>query len=146
MTYFRKLSGSIAKTPIGDEAINNTGSQLNKGTPIAINYSTGEADLVNVSSEIISKASFAVVREDSGTGQPMEYVTNGRIEDIQVAFDFGDPIFISKTGGLTNVPPAIGVGGFQALDFVISVGIIAKNLKDPTKKDLLVNMDVEGQL
>lgn len=146
MTYSRKLSGSLSKVPVGDEAVNNTGSTLNKVTPISINHTTGEADLIDVSLETSARASFAIVREDAADGAPLEYITIGRIEDVSLAFDYGDPVYVSKTGGLTNIPPEIGVGGFISGDFIISVGIIAKNINDPAKKDLIVNMDVEGQL
>jgi hypothetical protein len=146
MTYSRNSSGSVAATPVGDSSINNTGSQLNKGTPVSINYISGELDLVDVSNEASSKAAFAIVRENSADGESVEYITNGRVEDIDLSFNYGDVIYISKLGGLTNIAPTVGVGGFLSLDFLIIVGIIAKSLKDPTKKDLLVSFEPPHQL
>lgn len=146
MTYFRNHSGSINKSPLGGEGYNDTGSQINKATPIAINPVDGGIELVDVSSEDSARSSFAVVRETTADEQPLEYISSGRIENVSLAFDYGDTVYVSKIGGLTNIPPSVGVGGFQSLDFIIRVGLIAKNLSNPAQKDLVVDMELEGQL
>jgi len=145
MTYFRRFAGSVSRAPMGNEAVNNTGSTLNKAIPISID-DEGNVDLIDVSSEASSRSSFAVVRENALDGSPVEFITVGRVEDINVVFGFGNTIYVSKIGGLTDVSPVVGVGGFESGDFVIRIGIIAKNLKDPSKKDLIVSIGIEGQL
>ncbi|HLD91600.1 MAG TPA: hypothetical protein VI911_11435 [Patescibacteria group bacterium] len=146
MTYSRSLAGSISTAPQGDEGLNSTGSSLNKATPVSINHTSGEVDIIDVSNEASARASFAVVREDSADGQPVEYISNGRLKDVSLSFDYSDVIYVSKLGSLTNIAPSVGVGGFVSGDFIVRVGIIAKNLSDPLKKDLVIDMEVEGQL
>ena len=146
MTYFRNLSGSVSKVPTGGTATNNTGSLLSKGTPVSIDETSGDIELIDVSNEDSSKAGFAVVRIDSPAGSSLEYVTSGKIEDISVAFNFGATVYVSKSGGLTDVAPAIGVGGFVEGDFMIMIGRVAKNNSDPLKKDLLVNIEPPIQI
>ena len=95
-----------------------------------------EADifsLVGISSSMIS------------TGNYGDVVTQGRVEDID-GFDFGEYVYISKSGGLTNVLPDEGSYGFVSGDWVVKVGVIAKNPSDPILKDLIVNMQIVGQL
>jgi hypothetical protein len=55
-------------------------------------------------------------------------------------------MYIDKTGNLTDIKPSIGVNSFIAGDFVISVGVIAKNATNPANKDLVISIDVIGQL
>ena len=71
----------------------------------------------------------------------------GKIENVNaLGFNFRDTVWVSKTGTLTNIPPSIGVNGFQVGDFVIRVGQISKNQTNPTNKDLLVFVSLIGQL
>jgi hypothetical protein len=146
MTYSRKNMGSVSTAASGTETINNVGSSLNKGTPIAINSVTGNFDLVDVSSESLSRSTFAVVFQDTDVLGILNLITSGKIENLSISANFGDVIYVSKTGSLTNIAPAVGVGSFVSKDWVIVVGVIAKNINNPLLKDLYVNIDVKGQL
>jgi hypothetical protein len=128
-----------------DTRTNNTGATIPKGTPVRINTS-GELDFVNVSieNEVVNIA--GVASQSIPTASAGVFLSSGKIEDITTTADFGDFIYISKSGNFTNAKPTIGVGGFLASDFVISVGVVAKNESNPTLKDLIINIDVQGQL
>lgn len=144
MTYARRFVGTVSKAPTGTDFTNGTGSFLAKGTPVAVNDVTGEVDLVDVSDTDIS--TIAIVAEDTPDGSIGELIFNGKLEDISISANFGDVIVVSKSGGLTNIDPEPGVGGFVSGDLVIVIGVVAKNNVDPLKKDLFVNIDISGTI
>ena len=146
MTYSPNNMGPVSTAAAGIQTTNTTGSSLNKGTPIAINSVTGDFDLVNVSSETNSRSTFAVAFQDTDISASLNMITSGRIENYSTTANFGDVMYVSKTGGLTNVAPQVGVGDFVSQDWVIIVGVIAKNINNPALKDLYVSISVAGQL
>lgn len=68
----------------------------------------------------------------------------GLVENVPGGFNFGDVIFLDKSGNLTNIKPSIGVNSFGSGDFVIKIGTIIKN--SAGQRDLLVNIQNIGQL
>lgn len=71
----------------------------------------------------------------------------GRIQNVDtLGFNFRDIVYVSKTGGLTNIAPEVGVNGFVPGDFAIRVGHITKNQTNPVNKDFLVAISIIGQL
>ena len=145
MTYNPASSGAVNALPLGNNFINMTGSLINKATPLTVDPITGYAELVNIadsSASAVFGLSFNDVL-DTNTG---DYITMGIIENVSISANFSDEIFVSKSGGLTNIPPDIGVGGFVEGDTIIFVGTIKKNKNNPLYKDLIVSMDVRGTL
>lgn len=136
---------ALTASGIVDTRPNNTGVTLLKGTPVRINVS-GELDVIDVSVEAEAINAAGVVENDISNGSDGNIINSGIITDVTTSASFGDVVFISKSGGLTNTKPSIGVGSFVAGDFVIRVGVIAKNQDNPVLKDLIVGMVVEGQL
>lgn len=130
---------------VSDERVNNTGVTITKGTPVRAN-SSGELDFVNVSVEAESISAIGVVTEDITNTNSGEFINAGKISDISTLASFGDPVYVSKSGGLTATKPSLGVDGFVSGDLVIYVGIVAKNEDNPVLKDLIVNLQVIGQL
>jgi hypothetical protein len=123
---------------------NNSGGTLAKATPVRIT-STG-INTIDVSSEAEANAIAGIVRadiSDLGTG---EVVNNGKIEDITTSAAIGDVLYVDKSGGLTNIKPSVGVNSFVALDWVVRVGVVCKNASNPLLKDLLINLQIIGQL
>ena len=59
---------------------------------------------------------------------------------------FGDIMYVAKDGSLTNIKPTDGEDGFVSGDFVIKVGVIVKDSNNPSQKNLIVNIQVMGQL
>ena len=134
-------SSSSTKTLL----VNNSGTTLPALTPVRLN-STGQLDFVDVSSDA-SVLSIVVITESAVVDWSEGYViTTGKIANITTGFNFGDYIYVSKTGTLTNTYPIVGVSGFIAGDFVIRIGVIAKNDTNPLQKDLFVSLNIIGQL
>lgn len=141
---FRPYS-ALTSSGVLDGRSNNTGVSINKGVPVRIN-SSGELAFVNVSveNEILNIA--GVSAETILDGSKGDIISSGKIEDITTSYALGDVLYISKTGGLTNAKPSIGTEGFVAGDFVILIGVVAKNESNPALKDLIVFIQRVGQL
>lgn len=135
----------IKATGIEFKYLNSTGVSLSKATPVKID-SIGNLDFVNVSIEADVFALGGVTGELIPDGIRGKIAKSGRIEDITTTASFGDPVYISKTGDLTNIKPSTGVNSFVAGDFIVRVGTIAKNENNPLLKDLILEMTIVGQL
>jgi hypothetical protein len=149
MTYNPRLKGAILT--VGSvsselpERINDSGSSINKTDPIRLDAS-GNIQKIDPSVEAQALACIGVAKSSISNGSSTAIVSQGRLEDVTTAGTFGDPLYVSKSGGLTNVKPSVGVNGFVEGDFVIFVGIVAKNQTNPLLKDLMINIRVVGQL
>ena len=147
MSYSPIFRGKVASGVselTGSIVLNNTGSVLAMLTPLRVN-SSGVLSMINVSDESSMSVSgiTASIIENNSTGT---LAFNGVIKNITTAAAFGDIMYISKTGGLTNIKPNIGVNSFLENDFMIRIGVIAKNKDNPSNKDLHLSIGVEGQL
>jgi hypothetical protein len=80
---------------------------------------------------------------NSATG---EIFSSGVLSGISTGFPDGSVLYVAKTGGLTNVAPDIGVGGFVVGDYVIKIGVVMENASNPALQDLIINMSEIGQL
>lgn len=138
-----QISGSNAG--ISSIIENNTGSTIIKGTPVRLN-SFGDIATIDISAETEALAVVGITSEDIVDGASGTIITAGKVTDLTTTATFDDPMYVSKAGTLTNVKPDIGVSGFVAGDFVISMGVISKNETNPANKDLIVNIQVVGQL
>jgi len=149
MTYISgKNTQGLSTTPsksVEMQITNTTGSTLNKFTPVYI-AADGSYQKINVSIEAQALGCVGVITEDVSNGSQGKLAYNGTIEDVDTAADFGDILYVDKTGGITNVRPSIGLGGFIAEDFVVQIGVIAKNPDNGSLKDLILNVQVIGQL
>lgn len=148
MTYDPRLFGdkiSVPTTSVADTLTNTSGILISKFTPVKINTVDSGISSIDVSSEealsVVGIASEHILDAASGA-----IASSGRIKEIVTSATFGDIMYISKIGDLTSIKPSEGVNGFLAGDFVIRVGIIVKNEDNPSNKDLLVSIDVKGQL
>ena len=124
---------------------NSSGSAISKGTPVC-KKNTGSIDFVNVSVESDSFGFVGIAGANISNSLKGPVATNGKVEDVTVTGSFGDSLYVSKTGSLTTTKPEIGVGGFLALDFVLRVGVIAKNETNPILKDIILDIQLVGQL
>ena len=128
-----------------DQRENNTGATMTKATPVRINTS-GEIDFIDVSVEANSIGAMGVTGVEILNGTFGDVVSSGKIVDIPTSASFGDTLWVSKTGGLTNIKPSIGVNGFVTGDLSILVGVVAKNESNPSLKDLYLTISIKGQL
>ena len=124
---------------------NNSGTTITKTTPVC-QKASGIIDFINVSVESDVFAFIGIAGADIANLASGPISTTGRIENVIVSGNFGDPLYVSKTGGLTTLKPEIGVGGFLALDFVLRVGVIARNATNFSNKDIILDTQLVGQL
>lgn len=146
MTYrpYADIISGIDSSAVRTTLLNNTGLTILKGTPVRVNAS-GDLSKIDVSVDTDVLGAMGVSNEMILTGTTGTIVTGGKVEDIS-GFDFGDYIYVSKTGSLTHILPSEGVGGFVAGDWVIRIGVVSKNQTDPLLKDLFVNVQIIGQI
>lgn len=125
-------------------ADNTTGSTIAKCLPVKITASG--MDLIDVSLEADIDAFAGLTRSSVSNLSTGEIVNSGIIMDTGLSYAAGTRVYVSKSGGVTNLKPDIGVGGFVSGDWVISLGVIALNDSNPALKDLIVFIEVKGQL
>lgn len=124
---------------------NNSGITLTRLTPVSVE-NTGKANTVNVSLESNAVAVVGLFDEDTNHNTFGTVMTSGLMQDVIISANYGDALYVSKTGGLTNIKPSIGVGGFLAGDFVIKIGVVCLSIVNPVGKDIIVMPHVIGQL
>lgn len=132
-------AGTTSKFPI-----NNSGGTITKLTPVRA--SGNNIDVVDVSVEAQATAVIGVLAADVVNGGISEVVGNGTITNITTSAAVGDVMWIAKDGSLTNTKPDIGIIGFVAGDWVVKMGVVAKNVSNPSQKDFVVNFHVVGEL
>jgi hypothetical protein len=137
--------GGGASNALEKEMDNNSGSTITKLTPVRVN-SDGEMDEIDPSVEAEALSTIGVVKANTADSASGVVVLSGILEDVSTAIAVGSPVFLSKTGGITDVEPDIGSGGFEEGDFVIKIGTIMENSSNPSLKDLHVNIQLVGQL
>lgn len=135
-------SGS-SKT-ISRSAPNNTGVTLTKSTPVRLTP-TG-LETIDVSNEASANAIAGLMKADIANGGVGDIVNTGILDDIGSSAAIGDIMYVSKSGNLTNIKPSDGVNGFTIGDWVIRVGVVAKNIDNPSLQDLLINIQIVGVL
>ena len=150
MTYDPRFTGN-STTPVPSSqtvqnaASNTTGLTLTQLTPVKVN-SDGSLGTVNVSIEADVQAIAGIVASNIPNGTSGNVASDGRILNIGSTYPYGTQLYISKTGGVTNVQPSIGVGSFVSGDFVVSLGVVAQNNTNPSNYDLIVRILLVGQL
>ncbi len=143
MTY--RPYDSITAVGIADSRQNVSGVPMPKGTPVR-STAAGDMDFIDVSIEAEAFAASGITQDIVPDLSNGPVLTTGRLTNLVTSFSFGDPVYVSKTGGLTNLKPTIGVDGFVAGDFIIAIGVIGKNAENPANKDLILNIGIVGQL
>lgn len=134
---------SGAGSLIQSEFDNGSGGTFSIGTPVRVD-SSNQLQPVDVSEESHILALAGVAAENITTSGNVAH--KGRLEQISTALPVATTAYISKLGGITVALPSIGVDGFVAGDFVVKVGTVIENRLDSSQRDLLVDLDVIGQL
>lgn len=149
MTYNPRLRGAILDVAAVRSAVpsrpNGTGVSLDKGQPVRLD-SSGQLLTINPSIESQARACLGLISQSISSSGSSEIITQGRLVDVTVPGAVGEVLYVSKTGTLTNTQPSIGVGGFEAGDFAVSVGVVVSNLTNPLLFDVMVDVKVVGQL
>ena len=148
MTYNPNFAGATSNatsTTVGDVLENQSGATINRVTPVRVD-NNGEIKTIDVSVESEATAIVGVAKENIAPGSKGTIISSGRVTNIITTANFGDILFVSKIGGLTNSKPEVGVGGFVSGDWVIRVGVIFKSDTNPSQQDLMLNIGIIGQL
>ena len=145
MTYNPAARGTPAIARAASRlALNNSGGLVLKATPVRLTPTGMFSIDVSIESEALAIA--GLVRADTADTATGEVISGGLLENISTSATIGDIMYVSKLGDLTNVKPSLGVSGYVAGDWVIRAGVVAKNSDNPLLKDLLVNIQIIGEL
>lgn len=137
--------GGTPSSDIAIESTLNAGANLSKADPVKTD-SSGNIDLVDVSVEADIKGFVGLTKENVSSGSSVLVIHAGRLENVTTIASVGDFLYIDKSGGLTNTQPEEGVAGFVSGDYVVLVGKVLQNNSVPANKDILVNIQIIGQL
>ena len=112
---------------IRQTAVNKTGSDLTKGTPVALYGSSGERikiNLLQATSAISEQIIVGILDQDIANNAEGKVIRNGIIIMNTNSWDEGDKLYAGATAGvLSNVAPAKGLS-------LIPVGIVIKKAGD----------------
>lgn len=147
MTYRKAIFQDIISSPttsIQSGLENNSGQTISQFAPVRID-TNGDMAAIDVSVEAEALATAGVAVQSVSNTESGAIAYGGKIENVSLG-NFGDIMYVSKTGGLTSTKPSEGVDSFVAGDWVIRIGVIAKNESNPANKDLLLSIVVVGQL
>jgi hypothetical protein len=124
---------------------NGTLSTIAEHLPVHINTS-GDIEKVDPTYESHALTCIGLTTASISSLNYGDIISSGRLLNVTTTASFGDVLYISKSGTLTNVKPSIGVGGFISGDWIIRVGVVCKNNTNPTNKDVMVHIVAQGQL
>ena len=149
MTYSKELFKKIQTGTVSGLYPNNSGATITAFTPVKMDSSANEI-LSDAKAENV-KSLIGITQVDINDTEDKKVVTHGRLEGIDAVAgiataNIGQMVYLSSIGGLTTIVPSVNVNGFVSGDFVVSLGVLAKSLIDPAKVDLLINIDIVGQL
>jgi hypothetical protein len=119
------------------ELTNNSGSPIANLQPVSVDAS-GNIKGTDVSIEDDAIKFLGLASQNIPNGSSGNVVISGRITNISTTLGFGSYVYVSKSGGLTDIFPTEGVNGFVAGDYVIRVGVIARNQDNPLNKDIII--------
>lgn len=139
------LDGSSPAGSTQIQVYNQSGQQLTQFAPVCID-SLGYLAPIDVANEAKSLAIIGLMTAAANNNTLGSVIQSGKIENITTSANYGDVLYVSKTGGITSTKPSIGTGGFVAGDFVLRLGVISRNIDSPSQKDLLVNISIVGEL
>lgn len=144
--YFLNSQALGSSRSTASNFVNASGFTMVKGTPVAIN-SNGQIINIDVSNESLVLSFIGLTNVNLPSAATGGVQDNGRLEDvIYPSFNVGDPLWVSKSGGLTNIKPQIGVDGFLDGDWVIFVGVFIKNEFNTSLRDIKLAIEIVGQL
>jgi hypothetical protein len=106
---------------------------------------SGDANVINVSTDS-ALAIVGLTKTSITAGARGKIITSGKLTDIGSSWGFGSVLFVSKTGGITSNKPDVGIEGFTNGDYVIKLGVVTKNAENPSLRDLILNIQIIGQL
>lgn len=145
MTYSASSFGvpAIARATARN-ADNNTGSTIPKFMPVKVT-SLGMG-LIDISSEADVDAFSGVTNSSVPDGSSGVVVTAGQVYDTGLSYAPGTILYVSKSGGISDSKPTVGVDGFVQGDYSIRIGVVVENASNPSLRDVILMISTIGQL
>ena len=128
----------------GTPKANNTGTTIPKFMPVKITASGIQT--IDPSIEADVDAFGGLTSGSVADGFSTDIINSGIIKDTGLSYAPGDFLYVSKSGGITNVKPSVGVGGFVAGDWCIRLGVVSENASNPVLRDAIILIQIVGQL
>ena len=143
--------GNTTPKALSSTVDNQSFFTVTKGQPVRMDGS-GEMQAIDITNDTALRL-FGIATEEilnTGTG---EIATHGRVEDVVITAILGDILYVKSDGTLigsseftSGDEPTIGEDGYLVGDHVLKVGIVAKNVANGAKKDIIVHIQTMGQL
>jgi hypothetical protein len=146
MNLTQSIQALSNPTYLGTEMVNDSGLDISSLRPVSISASTGNLYPTQIDSESLAMSTVGITVDGILSGATGEIATHGRLMGITTSFNYGDILYVDTNGMLTNIKPAVGVNGFLAGDWVVKIGTVCRNTGSVLVKDLLVNVQIVGQL
>lgn len=143
--------GKISRVPSRANTTGYTNGTLTGmliGAPVSVDTSSNIAP-TDVSDETSVMRFLGITGEAIPSAASGQVFSNGRASSLAsqlTGFAYGDPVYIGKSGTLTNIKPDVGVNSFVTGDWVVFLGVVVKNEFDPSEKDIQLLIEVIGQL
>ena len=128
-----------------DTYTNNSGFSITGSSPVS-QTATGGIKLSDPSDENSVFSLVGLLLATTSNNADGTVYTGGRMPCGIFSFSIGDALWLNVGGGLTNVKPSVGVNGLVSGMFIVQVGTVVKNKTNPSAKDILVRISINGQL
>jgi hypothetical protein len=137
------LSESTVETV--ETSMVNGSSPLSALVPVGLSL-TGTLSTLDLSVEESALSCFGLTKTSIPADTSGAIITSGRIKDVGSIGAIRSSLYVSKSGGLTTTKPTIGTNGFVQGDYIIRVGVISKNNDNVGAIDVIVNVQIIGQV
>jgi hypothetical protein len=107
---------------------------------------TGNLITTNVSDEVSALSTVGLTINTMLNNATDNVILSGRLVGVTTPFSYRDVLYVSKDGSLTNNKPTIGSNSFISGDFIVKVGVVCSNSSNPLVQDIVINIQVVGQL
>jgi len=124
---------------------NDSGSTIIAFTPVRQD-SSGNIAPIDPATESDVQSFLGLLLQNTVQAASGSVALGGLLQNVTTSYVLNDTLYLSKTGGLTNTVPEIGVASFVEGDFVFKIGKIAKNSSNPSNKDIKFEFELLGQL
>lgn len=139
------LEYSPASAMVKSPFTNQSGSTISAMSCVSID-SSGYIKKTNPTIQADAEKAIGITLTAINNGSSGYVLLGGRLENVTTGAALGDRLWVAIDGSLTNTVPEIGSGGFVAGNYVIRLGSIASNNTNPTNKDIVLVLQLVGQL
>ena len=114
---------------------------------VAIN-SSGLIVPLDVTSQASVQAMVGYAAVRIPTSSAGQVISNGRLKlyTNTNSYPLNTPLYVDLTGNPTNIVPAVGVNGFASGNYVVFMGVLVPNEKNPLEFDISLFTQVIGAL